>query len=735
MIAYRCRSMKALLGPLCVLAILLGVVPQADAQTSREHGVEAKSPEHASRDGSGRLVLHREGSGPLELTTDGLDFVGGFVVENVGDRPVRLEQIAVRTSTEDPRTPPGLSAELERGSPGMVMKPGEKRTVRVRWRTSVARARELYGHVLVVPADEAPGRPENHATSGVEHAEDPHALPAAMGIHAHRGRGLGWVGAHALSLLMFIPLLGALGAGLLRRTGDALLGRVFPVAAHGLNLLLSVWIYAVFDTGFARSDGNDGLQFVERRALLPSLGAEYSVGVDGLSVPLVVLATVVGVVTSLLRWGRDPVLPQRGEPVLLDVAVAAMIGMFVAQDLLLLSVSWVVLLASLGAHLLGGKSSGQQPGTHRFLAFAAVSVVLLVLSTGWLLQHAGPSYLVDGGVAARTAALPELARVDWVSEGLTLAGVNALKLVWIALLIAFGLFLPIAPLHGWLPTTQTEAPAPARVVIASGLLAAAGYGVLRMHVGVLPDATRWAAAGMSALGVLTLISGAVLALGQRDLVRLLGYVSVSRAGLVLLGAGTLTPQGIQGAAAQLVLHGLVAALLFAVASWGEARSRTRELDGLGGRFATMPRATWLLGLALLASLGVPGSSGFWGSALVLFGAASRYPWLAAVVTIGLLLGAAAHVRALCRVLPGGGHERAGDLGKLELGAVLPVALLVLLLGLFPRLLLGVIDRTTLDLHRRLDPASPTQIALESRDGEAPAWLGGRDETSGELTHG
>lgn len=667
---------------LCALAVVLGAAPPAEAKGDRS-----------------RIVLRADASGtpgaPVELAPDGLDRRGSFIVENAGDFPVRIERVEVRTSAEDPRTPPGVSAEMERSAEA-TLKPGERRKVTVRWRTASARARELYGHVRVIADPPAGG-----------------AAPPAMGIHAERGRGLGWIGDHALSLLALLPLLGAIGAALARRARaldeDRL--RILQLAVRGAGLALALWVYARFDAGLGREAGNDGLQFIERGALLPSLGLEYFVGVDGFSVSLVLLTALVALVATAAGGRRA------GSP-LVDVAIAGMYGVFIAQDLLLFAAAWAVMLVPLASLIRAGGTPEQRGAGSRLLRVALVSSALLVASALWMRGASDPGYLVDGSFAARTAALPELARVAWVAKGLTLFGLPAVKVIWVALFLAFALILPIVPLHGWLPDAQPAARPEVRVLLAGGALAAAGYGLLRVNAGLLPEATRWAAPAMAAIGALTIVGGALLALAQRDLCRLLAHASVSQMGFVLLGLGALTPQGIQAAAAQLSLHGLIAALLFATASAVEERARTRGLDQLGGILRGAPWLAALSGLGLVASMGVPGLSGFWGEALAILGAMPRWPLLALVAALGLVLGAAVHLAALRALFRGGerseAREASGDAWDLrgpEIAAAAPIAALVVLLGLWPRPLLEPIDRAALELHRRLDPPAPTQIAM------------------------
>jgi NADH-quinone oxidoreductase subunit M len=347
----------------------------------------------------------------------------------------------------------------------------------------------------------------------------------------------------------------------------------------------------------------------------------------------------------------------------------------------------------------------------------------LLLAFVALYVNADRTFLVDGSAVTHTFSVPELARVSFAGKHLTILGVPWSNAIWVVLLVGFAMKIPMFPFHTWLPDAQVEAPTPVSVLITAILLKMGAYGILRVNFSVLPDATRWGAGALVAFGVVNVVYGAFCAMAQDDLKRLVAYASVSQMGFCLIGIGSLTPEGIAACLVQMVSHGIIVAMLLLLVSAIEERARTRSLRAFGGLAAEMPLCAVLFGLALMASLGLPGLSGFWGEALALFGSFPGYRALTTIAAGSILVSAAYNLGAFRRIFlgvlpeswrtsaalePFGG--RFPDLTGRELASLVPLALLVVVLGFWPVPLLTLIAGGVRDITSLVDPAGPDQVA-------------------------
>ena len=706
-------AMRWIVGLLLAFGVLFG--------SSRALAQQEEPP--AAR---GHIRLRTAGGGAVEMTESADGLAGTFTIHNVGSAPLNVTRIALRTSPTDPRLPPGASVELEGGGQSAVIAPNEQRQAVVRWRAGQGRAKELYGHVLI----ESDSVPRGATEPG---------QPVAIGVHGERGYGLGFLGAHMLSIITFLPLLGVIAifiAHLLNYREDKKL-RTMVVVLMGVNLVFATWLYVKFDTGYSRADGNDGFQFIEHGVWIRSLNVEYFVGVDGVSISMVFLTALISFVGALASYSVTEQL--KGYFAMYCLLVTGMFGVFVALDLFLFYVFWEVML--LPMYFLIGVWGGprREYAAIKFFIYTLAGSVFMLLAFIWFYLNGDATYLVEGQSVSRSFSIPELTRVAWASKGATILGIAAVKLVWVWLFVGFAIKIPMFPFHTWLPDAHVEAPTAISVILAGVLLKMGTYGILRINFAILPEATQWAAPAMAIFGVINILYGAFCAMAQKDLKKLVAYSSVSHMGFTLLAMAALTPQGIQACIVQMFNHGLITGMLFSLVGVVYDRVHTRDLDKFGGLAAEMPLYTAFMGFAFMASLGLPGLSGFWGEAMTFIGAFPRYRLLTILAATGVVVTAAYHLWALQRMFLGKFREewrkskylepfggRFPEINAREIATLAPLAVLVLVLGFWPRPLLVLIDKGSLDTHRLVDKPGPTQIAKAAvPDGSALA-LGAGD---------
>ncbi|MGQ0837235.1 complex I subunit 4 family protein [Actinokineospora sp.] len=481
-------------------------------------------------------------------------------------------------------------------------------------------------------------------------------------------------------LLIAVPLAGCLIVPALPRRRAV----SFGVVVTGLTLLIAAAMAVSFDYGRTAE-----IQFAVDQPWIPPIGLRLHLGVDGISLPLVVLTALLCALCAIYttRPAGEPIRP-RAFVALVLLTEVGMLGTFVALDLLLFFVFFEVVLVPMYAIIAGWGGPARAAAARQFILYTLLgSGVLLV---GLLLIYAQAStldmvVLASMGGAAISPALQVVAF-------LLVAGGLAVK-------------VPMWPLHTWLPDAHTEAPTVGSVLLAGVLLKMGTYGMVRIAVPILPEGALALAPFLGALGVVGIIYGALACLGQRDLKRLIAFSSVGHMGFVLLGIATLTPAGINAALFANIAHGLITGLLFFLAGAIAQRYGSTDVDKLGGGLlAKAPRLGSLLVLAAVASLGLPGLAGFWGEMLAMLAAFDPAPGLdrglylvfMAIAGIGAVLTAAYFLVMLRRVAQGTvaepvGTLRVADVTGRELVAWVPLVLLVFAAGLWPRLVLGVTD--------------------------------------------
>jgi NADH-quinone oxidoreductase subunit M len=651
------------------------------------------------------------GRGPLELKAGRDGYTGELSIVNEGKEPLVVSRIAVRGDAADPRSPPKLVARLADAALPVTIAPGATRKAVVQWVPEKGvRLHQLFAHVVVTTSDEQSGE-------------------VAMGVRAQVPGWLGPLEGHVLSMLIGIPLLGALVTFLLRALGrrDDKTIHLVTVLSLAAQSALAVYVYRGFAPEVSRLDGNDGLQFVEHGVWIRGIAAEIFFGVDG-------TAAAALLVTSLVAFLA--ILPERtvqrgasGYHAAYLTLAAAVPGALCAQDGLLFVLFTSVAVVS-SALLVGGwGGAARRDAAMKLALLGTLAVVLLLVAILAVSRHADPTFLVDGTKTTSTFSLPELSRVALGAKGAKLFGGALVKVAFVLVLLASVVLLGAFPLHAWLAPVLVEAPTAAGALVSASLPTIGVCALLRIGCAVLPEGMRWASGVVVALGAVTAIYGALGALGQTDLRRLAAAGTTAQVGFVLLGAGSLTPQGLSGAMVLASTRALACALFLVVAGSIDDRAHTRDLTRLSGVATQMPGWAAALAVAALGQAGVMGLAGAWGPMLALLGALPNYPPLALVAALALVLAAAAHFLALSKVVfgrlasewsqspllePFGG--RFPDLTAREWTSIAPLATLVVLLGLWPAPLFASTTGTVRDLTNAVSPPGPEQISLELEAG-------------------
>ncbi len=473
-----------------------------------------------------------------------------------------------------------------------------------------------------------------------------------------------------LLALLAIPLAGGLLAWL-PRDRHASWSRFICLLALVLDLGLAVgiWVRASDDTWLAQA----------RWEWLPGLGISFHLGLDGLSLLLVVLALFLGILSVAASWTEVTTRVGFFHLNLMWI-LTGIIGVFLALDLFLFYFFWELMLVPM-AFLIGIWG-------HENRIYAAIKFFLFTQASGLLMLLS-------------IVALALAHRADqgaWSFDYFDLLGTDTGRLgpwLFLGFFIAFAVKLPAVGLHTWLPDAHTEAPTAGSVVLAGLLLKTGAYGLIRFAVPLFPEAAATAAPWAMALGALGVLYGALLAFGQTDLKRLVAYSSVSHLGFVLLGVFAGNAQALQGAVMTMICHGLSTGALFVVVGLLQERLHTRELSGMGGLLSSAPRLGGLATLFAMASLGLPGLGNFVGELLVLLGAFRTSPWIAVLATIGLVGSTVYSLWILQKVFHGAPAEDVvvRDLSAREVVTLGALATALLWLGLHPQPVLDTAQPT------------------------------------------
>ena len=486
-----------------------------------------------------------------------------------------------------------------------------------------------------------------------------------------------------LTATVFLPAVGALILLLLVKGNKNV--RNFAVFIALADIVLSLVVFSFFD----RSEGADRFQFVDKITWIPDVGlnAHFFLAVDGLSAPLVALTGLLGMCAILASWHVG--FRVKEYFVWLLVLQTAVMGVFTSMDLLLFFLFWELELVPMFMLISVWGSGRKEYSAMKFLIFT-------IFGSGFMLVGIVAVYLTPG------VGTFDMVELSTKTTMLTSAGllIPMSGLFWL-FFAGFAIKLPTWPVHTWLPDAHTDAPTAASVMLAGVLLKMGGYGLLRINVGMFPSQADEFAWVLVVLGVVSVLYGAVITMRQTDLKRLIAYSSVSHMGLVLVGIGsvgisegTLSVTGLNGAAMQLFTHGTVTGLLFLSVGLVYERTHTRHIPDLGGLAGRMPVVAVAMLIAGLASLGLPGLSGFVSELLVFLGAYQAYDWPTVLAVLGIVLAAGYILWMMQRTFFGVRRDSFNDLPDASLVEALPLGLMLITIigvGVYPSVLTDVFE--------------------------------------------
>jgi NADH-quinone oxidoreductase subunit M len=479
-----------------------------------------------------------------------------------------------------------------------------------------------------------------------------------------------------LTTIGVLPLIAALVIAFLPKTNQELIKKVAFVAT-ALIALASL----LLATGFDRAQ--TGFQFTQSTSWISAFNINYAVGIDGISLVLILLSTILVPIVILATWHESDV-GRWGSKVfyiLILVLETMMIGVFAATDLFLFYVFFEAMLIPV-YFLIGGYGSGEKSAAAvKFLLYSLFGGLLMLASIIGI-------YVIAGNQIGATFDLTELAKlqIDDTTE----------NFLFLGFFIAFAIKAPLVPFHTWLPDAAKSA-TPGTSVLLLGVLDKVGtYGMIRFCIALFPDASKTFTPYIITLAVISILYGAFMAIGQRDIKGLIAFTSISHFGFITMGIFAMTSQAMSGATLYMVNHGFSTAALFLIAGWMIKRRGSSTIADFGGLQRVTPVMAWLFFIAGMSSLALPGLSSFVSEFLVLVGTYTRYPVAAIIGTFGIVLAALYILIPIQKTLHGPitpGNEGMADLSLREKLAIAPVIAVIIAMGFYPKPVLDLINPT------------------------------------------
>jgi len=498
-----------------------------------------------------------------------------------------------------------------------------------------------------------------------------------------------------LLAVLFLPLAGSISLLFFNKENTtAIKYAAFGISA--LTFVVSIFLFLSFKLSVP------GFQFFYQSVMLKQLDAGFRIGVDGMSMLLVMLTTFITPIAILSSFGA---IKKREKEyyMLILILQFAMTGVFISLDLFLFYIFWEIILIPMYfiIGIWGGKD--RLYATVKFFIFTVVGSLFMLVAIVWLGIYAANNLAVpDYGFTSNFLLIRETLLNKPVPFDLQ-------KWLFLAFALSFCIKVPVFPLHTWLPDAHTEAPTPGSVILAGVLLKMGTYGLIRFNLDLFPQASFYFAPFIGWLAVIGIIYGALLSMVQTDVKRLVAYSSVSHLGFVVLGIFSMTAEGIQGGVIQMVNHGLSTGMLFLAVGVLYERRHTREISEYGGIAKVMPAFTVFFMLAMLASVGLPGLNGFIGEFLTLLGA-FRSPfynsWAFTILSASGVIFAAVYLlwmfqRVMFGALSNPHNHTLKDLNKREWSMLIPIVIFIVWIGVYPSTFLKVSDTSTKELVNKI----------------------------------
>jgi NADH-quinone oxidoreductase subunit M len=483
-----------------------------------------------------------------------------------------------------------------------------------------------------------------------------------------------------LSILIWLPILSGIAVLATGDDGRADLARKLSLGLSIVIFILSIPLYTGFDASTAQ------MQFTEHHSWISAFNIYYSLGVDGISMPLILLTTLLTVVVIIAGW---QVIQDRAAQYMAAFLImeGVMIGVFSALDSILFYVFWEAMLIPM--FLIIGIWGGPNRiyATIKFFLYTLLGSLLMLVALLYMYNVSGGSFSI----------------LDYHTLPLSL---NAQILIFFAFFAAFAVKVPMFPVHTWLPDAHVEAPTGGSVILAAIMLKMGGYGFIRFSMPITPDASHELSWLMITLSIIGIVYIALVALVQQDMKKLIAYSSISHMGFVTLGFFLFNAQGLEGGMMQMISHGFISGALFLCVGVLYERLHSREIDSYSGVATPMPVFAAFMVLFAMANSGLPGTSGFVGEFLVILGAFQVNPWFAILAALTLIFGAAYTLWMVKRVIYGKVKNDAvaalEDINSREILMLAILAVMVLVVGIWPNPILDVMHVTIENLLQHMD---------------------------------
>jgi len=492
-----------------------------------------------------------------------------------------------------------------------------------------------------------------------------------------------------LSILVFFPAI----AGLLGFVVDKESARAYGITVAAIEFLLSIWLWFSFDTA------NAGMQFVELIPLIPDFGISYYLGVDGISLFIIIMATLMTLIGMMSMSITENI---KNMIITLLFLEMTMVGVFVALDAIIFYLFWELSLVPM-LYIIGAWGGPLR-------VYASVKFFLYTFM-GSLIMLVGMLFVAY--VYHNLTGVWSFAITDWYALVLP---VNYQLWLFAAFFVGFAIKVPMFPFHTWLPYAHGQAPTIGSVILAAVLLKMGTYGFVRFSLPMFPDASVMAITPIAAISIVMIIYTAMVAYAQKDMKQVIAYSSVSHMGIIMLGIFAMNAEGIGGSVFQMLSHGIVSGALFMLVGVIYDRRHTKLMSEFGGLASVMPKYAVIFGIMLMASVGLPLTIGFVGEFLVLLGFYQVSPVMTVLAGTSIIIGAvymlSVYKASFFGPVTNEANKTLKDLDKKEIWSLIPLVMIVVWLGVYPKPVLGPIDNSVKAMLTFMDEKAITQEAKD-----------------------